>query len=216
MIRKLTLLGAFVGLMAVGVQAQSCPPPTGINVSFTSGTPFDLATIDVLGPDSLWQRVELQVSALSDTTGSFKKARIPGSSIDVVINGRNLDPGTGYVIRARAACDITPPFLISPFFGLDTFTTPDTGALRLAAPVVDMDFFPNPVINTLNLNIHTDAQAPAQVQVMDLAGRTVAEQQFAAGVQQAQMDLSHLDNGSYFVRLRSGDAEAVESIQIAR
>lgn len=216
MIRKLTLLGAFIGLVALGIQAQSCPPPTGINVSYTPGTPFDLATIDVLGPDSLWQRVELQVSALSDTTGSFKKARIASSSIDVSINGRNLDPGTSYVIRARAACDITPPFVISPFYGLDTFTTPDTGALRMAAVKVDMDFFPNPVINVLNINVQADASVVSTVEIMDLAGRIVVQEQLAAGTTNAQLDLSALQNGNYFVRVRNGKAEAVESIQIAR
>lgn len=216
MIRKLTLLGAFVGLLAVGVQAQSCPPPTGVDITYTLGTPYDFANITILGPDSLWERIEVQVAALDDTTGTFKRARLASTSILVSINGRNLDPGTSYIIRTRAACEISPEIVASSFSPLDTFTTPDTAAVRLAAPAMDMELFPNPVVNALNVSFQAEGSSPSTVEVIDLAGRTVAEQQLAAGVEQAQMDLSHLDNGSYFVRLRNGDAERVESIQIAR
>lgn len=216
MIRKLTLLGAFVGLFAAGAQAQSRPPATGLSI--TIDTAALQMTVSVSGPDSLWERLEYQVRELG--TASWKRARSTETNLLVNI-ASNLAPATTYELRVRAACSITPPFEISPFFGPDTFSTPDApGVTPRLAEVSDvtLSLFPNPVANELSVRFTASAEGPASIEVLDLTGRTVlrSEQVALQGANAWTMDLSGLELGNYFVRVTDGAVEHVQPIQVAR
>ena len=212
MIRKLTLLGAFVGLFAAGASAQVCAPATGLNVDIDT-TALSM-TVTVSGPDTLWERVEYQVRALGAT--SWKRARSTETTLMVNIAG-NLAASTTYELRVRTACTIAP-LSISPFFGPDTFTTPDAPVARVANPVSDLRFFPNPAINDLSVSYASETADQVIVELMDLSGRTIIRntESVVAGANTLTVNVRNLENGNYLVRLTQGDATHVENIQVAR
>lgn len=73
---------------------------------------------------------------------------------------------------------------------------------------VQMNLFPNPVSNELNIRYHIPvSDNQVQLIVTDLNGRTVQQKTLAGDIpdQQIRLDVSNLSNGFYFVHLISND-----------
>ena len=58
-------------------------------------------------------------------------------------------------------------------------------------------FYPNPVVNILNLGIKNQENAPINVLVFDALGKTIV----STTVSNGQLDMSGLSAGAYFVQL---------------
>jgi PKD repeat protein len=70
--------------------------------------------------------------------------------------------------------------------------------------------YPNPAQEILNVNLGNSRQAE-QISLIDLSGRTVAEVSHSD-----QISVSHLANGTYFVRVMSEGKQWMKKIQVIR
>lgn len=77
--------------------------------------------------------------------------------------------------------------------------------------------YPNPTDGTLYLSLGADVHGLARVRVMDMSGRTVAEDSFNAnGRTIRNLDLGELNAGQYLVQVSTGNWTKVERVQIQR
>ena len=204
-----------LGLFAFGASAQTCPPPDTILVNIDT-VALEL-TVDLVGADSVWLKCEVQVRESLDTTGSWRRARIDGTSILVNLTS-NLAPQTDYDLRSRCACALPPDTLdVSPFSPLTSFTSPEVGS-RMGVEATTFNVYPNPVVNTMSIDYIADFDAEIEVSVIDMAGRVVVQQQHnvLSGANAINLDLSSLENGNYFVSVSNGTAEKVQPFSVAR
>jgi subtilisin family serine protease len=72
--------------------------------------------------------------------------------------------------------------------------------------------YPNPSKDIIYIEL-TNSNAPVEVSVLDLSGRTVMQQSFESGKQRIQMDVSLLTKGMYFIQLKSNDVFRIKPIQ---
>ncbi|NNM15658.1 MAG: T9SS type A sorting domain-containing protein, partial [Bacteroidia bacterium] len=73
---------------------------------------------------------------------------------------------------------------------------------------LDADFiniFPNPSTGNVTIEYVMNANMDVEIKVMDITGRTVEQksQNANSGMNSLKMDLSHLNNGVYFVNLNN-------------
>lgn len=74
-------------------------------------------------------------------------------------------------------------------------------------PLLNLNVYPNPSANQLNIDFDLTSNTVVEVTVLDLTGKVVATPlemtEMEAGIQQINADLSHLNNGVYFVMIKS-------------
>ena len=213
--RKITALTFLIGLLAFGANGQTCPPPDTILVNIDTAA-LEL-TVDLIGSSAAWLRCEVQVRESLDTTGSWRRARLTGTSILVNLTS-NLDQQTDYDLRSRCACALPPDALdVSPFSPTASFSTPEVGS-RMGVEATTFKVFPNPVVNTMAIDYISDFDAEIEVSVIDMAGRVVVQQQnnVLSGANAINLDLSSLENGNYFVSVSNGTTEKVQPFSVAR
>ncbi len=140
--------------------------------------------------------------AVADATGyqvqgrpvgapAFKNLQIPGTSRTI----SNLNPGTSYEWRLRTFCGGTT---FSDWSPLRTFTTLTP---RLGEGMEELQLYPNPAMDRVTVQGQLSGEEPAQLEVVDMLGRSRLQQQVAAaaGIFQAELDLQALENGFYLV-----------------
>lgn len=64
---------------------------------------------------------------------------------------------------------------------------------------------PNPAHTQVTLRLDKALDSPATIQVMDLGGRTVAQERAAIGTERIGLDVAALPAGTYLVQLREGN-----------
>ncbi len=88
------------------------------------------------------------------------------------------------------------------------------GTEEVAANAVDLKLFPNPVQTTTNLQIDHQAAGRGQWQIVDLTGAVVATGTLfhPGGEQIIPLELAHLAQGVYYLKLQLNDANVATSI----
>ncbi len=80
---------------------------------------------------------------------------------------------------------------------------------------LEMNTFPNPVVDQVNISFKTDMEAEFTIRVFDAYGRVVDGGNlgtFAEGANTANWDLSELASGVYFIELATGNTTSVNQI----
>ena len=76
---------------------------------------------------------------------------------------------------------------------------------------VDMTVYPNPVVSITNFSFDKVLERPLNIRIIDMLGREAISQTASAGIQEIQLDVSHLMAGEYQVEVRDIDTEKVIS-----
>jgi hypothetical protein len=212
--RKITLLSLVMAICAAGAMAQTCAPPTALTVTLDSPAVFFL-TIDFEGPDTTWEKCEVQLQKAGETT--WKRSRIDplgDGSYSLLVNiPGNLEPFTTYSVRGRCACSLSPVDA-SNFSDTTVFTT--DGPARLAE-LETTSLFPNPASSDVQVAYTAEVEGMANIRVVDLTGRTLIANQFdmIAGANRINMNVADLSNGSYFLAIEQNGVESVLNFQVA-
>jgi hypothetical protein len=86
--------------------------------------------------------------------------------------------------------------------------------------VILMPIFPNPVIETMTLQVIVDAESEFTISLYDSRGREiqtiVPSQTLPIGLYSFVVDVQNISNGTYFVRMINGDNERMEKIVISK
>ena len=84
-----------------------------------------------------------------------------------------------------------------------------------AITALDLDVFPNPAADQINIKYELKTQQMIQIDLLDASGRLlknlIAERQ-ATGLQQIASDVSEFDGGIYFLRIQTDDAVIVQKL----
>ncbi len=81
------------------------------------------------------------------------------------------------------------------------------GQIRLAntsEPLTSFRAYPNPVTGQLFIERANTGKDRFEIAIVDMLGKAVYHKNYNAGEQKIRIDLSHLSNGIYFIRLREG------------
>jgi hypothetical protein len=82
---------------------------------------------------------------------------------------------------------------------------------------IQFSAYPNPVANTLNLELNVTNPALTNIQMMDVMGKVVKEisnTELSSGTHQLQVETSDLPNGMYFVRINSNGKTTQHKISV--
>ncbi|MCH2084992.1 MAG: M12 family metallo-peptidase [Saprospiraceae bacterium] len=81
-----------------------------------------------------------------------------------------------------------------------------------------LEVFPNPTTNILNLKVSGMQSDATTLQVFNMMGQLVFNEAFRTlqGIDQGQLDVSRLSQGSYILRLQDGKEELVQKFTITR
>ena len=110
-------------------------------------------------------------------------------------NAQGLDASTVYVVRVRALCDNSLTSEWSDTIGFRTLEGEGIDAIDASYSV---NIYPNPANTRVTVNVE-GMSGKAQVSVIDLSGRTLMSDTMTDG--SAQLNVSSLAQGSYFVRI---------------
>ncbi|MDQ3100528.1 MAG: T9SS type A sorting domain-containing protein [Bacteroidota bacterium] len=82
----------------------------------------------------------------------------------------------------------------------------------------DLSIFPNPSTGLVNLNFDLPTTSNIEIEVVDLLGKVVANQTngLGAGAQTIKLDISHLNDGSYFLNLRVNGELTTRKVTLTR
>jgi hypothetical protein len=126
----------------------------------------------------------------------------------------NLTLGTEYEYRVKTKC----PTSKSEWTTLSFFTT---SASRFAEVFGEqennlrMQLFPNPVKEMVSIIFEESRKGGIHLEIMDVVGKQVKIASPEMGTSQFQFDVSDLQPGYYFVRLRDGRKSVVEKLVIS-
>ena len=117
--------------------------------------------------------------------------------------------GTTWEWSVRCACS-TSPIDATAFSETDTFSVP---SLRMAE-AIELNVFPNPSTDVVNMTWNADASADATIELLDILGRVVSMEtvRVESGANTASISVSELENGVYFIRM---NGEEVSQITVA-
>lgn len=157
-------------------------------------------------------------SAVSGATGYELQGRQAGGSWrDVSVSGTSrtfniFKANRTYEWRVRANCGASG---VSAYTAIQSFTMP---ASRMGAVGAGLSLYPNPVSTELTLDITAAPQTEVQILVVDLLGQVQHSTNITmdGSASRVQMDVSHLNNGTYFVQLINEGEKVVSNFTIAR
>ncbi len=112
-----------------------------------------------------------------------------------------LNPNTVYNFRVRSFC--------GEFWGTYSpavYFNTSTGTARLADEFEELEFeiYPNPAKDILNVNFRLSEFSKATLSISDMLGREIKTLNNSYdGMNNQQMDISDLEEGTYFIRIRT-------------
>jgi len=129
-----------------------------------------------------------------------------------------LELDTWYKVRVKTWCTGgEKSFLYS---GYGEFTTlANNSGCRLAATMADVQLFPNPASNVINVSYEiVDEASDVNITITDMAGRTVQtmNQNVPVGQQRETLDISGLGNGYYFVTISSNGERVTQKFAVVK
>jgi hypothetical protein len=180
----------------------SCDVPTGLNTTIVSA-PTTATTS--------W-------SAVSGATGYNLQGRQAGGAWqDVSVGGTSrtftiFKANRTYEWRVQANCGASG---VSGYSAIQSFTMP---ASRLGITGSALSLFPNPANNELTVDLNSAVSGQVDLVVVDLLGRALMTQTLTVdgAATRVQLDVSNLNNGTYFVQMISNGERVVSNFTIAR
>jgi hypothetical protein len=130
------------------------------------------------------------------TCGAFKSFQLYDQWLNVILTNSNMGTNDGFITLYNPT--IMPRYAAQP----QQETIAGTAKLNVKA-------WPNPTSDMITVS--ADHNAVANVEVLDISGRTVITSQQMTGMQ-LNIDLSSLENGMYIVRVTEGNS--TEAIRI--
>ncbi len=120
---------------------------------------------------------------------------------------------TAYEVQVQGLCEAT----FSDFTDTYVFVTAcltDTEGLQ--PDPFQLEVFPNPASQFLNISIQLDQSQQLQYRLLNVNGQSVLQQtkSLAGGQRQFQIETGHLPKGLYFLQLESGKGLSVKKVMI--
>ena len=140
--------------------------------------------------------------------GAWRDVSVSGTSRTFNIFKANRT----YEWRVQANCGAAG---LSGYTAIQSFTMPPA---RMASTGAELSLFPNPATTELTLDIMAAPQSEVQVILVDLLGQVLSSSTITMdGVStRVQMDVSKLQNGTYFVQMISNGERVVANFNIVR
>jgi len=85
-----------------------------------------------------------------------------------------------------------------------SYKTPQVGTKRTAAMVESLFIYPNPARNVVNVNLGRPAQQDGRLEIIDMNGRVVHNENVPKGYQIYQVEVSSLNRGIYMIQWYEG------------
>jgi hypothetical protein len=123
-----------------------------------------------------------------------------------------VDGVTSCISQSAAKAALKDPNVTA---SLGACSTPKTD---LTASAKDFVVYPNPSNGLINVNFTSNTEATASIEVVDMNGRVLQTNQVQTniGIVEANLDLSGLANGMYFVRLVTAEATSTQRVQLVK
>ena len=178
----------------------TCNAPTSVTVNAAATT----ATVSwTAGEGNNSFEVEYGVRGFSHGSGTI----VESQSTTVDING--LEPNTQYDVYVRGLCDQST---YSNWSTVATFTTQNVGINDVSDAVCTI--YPNPASSSATITV-TGVNGKVRITVVDMNGRTVASETLECSSDCAKtMDVDHLAQGAYFVRITGDDVNMVKKLVV--
>ncbi|MBC7778112.1 MAG: T9SS type A sorting domain-containing protein [Phycisphaerae bacterium] len=173
-----------------------------------NGSSMPVMTINGQAGTMLWVRVW----GYNNASGSFSICAMNYSTAN--FGGGSNDEGPVYTIDPTQS----HPYPADQAQVYEETQATDRDMVSHSAQAFVGKVFPNPTTEQAVLPYTLNEAGNVQIILCDLLGRMVQTQIFeqASGEHQAEIDLSALNPGVYFVRFRCGDLAQVQQIQVIR
>ncbi|MCB0805541.1 MAG: T9SS type A sorting domain-containing protein [Bacteroidales bacterium] len=98
------------------------------------------------------------------------------------------------------------------------FTSGEEQGIHDVSAVYDVNIYPNPCDQLLNLDINSLKNLPAEVSILNLLGQTLTNEQISIGIgmNKQRINVASLENGIYMVRVKSGEYYFTKRFMINR
>ncbi len=176
-------------------------------------------------PQDIWlsnvqdDRVTLQWEAVPDAIRYNIQYRPEGTSTWLKKGTKNtwktlkfLSPSTTYEMRMRTRC----PSGWTAYGDIYTFTTYASrldGSTQITeAPAMELNVFPNPATNVVNIEYDSPVNAPVSIEVYDLTGRQLISKTSDLSGDDVSLDVSGLTPGCYLVTVSNGELKATKKL----
>lgn len=113
--------------------------------------------------------------------------------------------GAYQVVGAPAIC---PNFILSPGVITDVVAEVCNAVAEPTPAGLQVSLFPNPVADQLYIRF-SSASPAAMLQLIDLYGREILQQELVSGTTVAQLDVRHLLPGTYFLQLHFAEGKSL-------
>ena len=178
----------------------TCNAPTGVTVNATATT-ANVSWTPGEGNTSF----ELEYGATGFSHGSGSVLTAQNTSAD--ING--LTPNTQYDVYVRGLCDQNT---YSSWSTVTTFTTANVGIDNISGAVCTI--YPNPTSSSTTISV-SGVNGKVRISVVDMNGRTVAAETLECNSDCTKtMDVDHLAQGAYFVRITGDEVNMVRKLVV--
>lgn len=194
-----------------GEETVVCPAPTGLIAEITGESSAMLQWDTTSGAIDY----EVEIENLDTTPDYAKSILVTGNFLAI----DSLAPGGTYQFKVNVQCSDASISDDSDWFMFTTLTMPDTGRIQAGSPQKVQLAFPNPVRNTMTVQIpKVLVGADATVELNDMMGRVVLTNK-APRVKDGdklQFEVGNLREGIYQLSVKSAENHFHELIFISR
>lgn len=113
-----------------------------------------------------------------------------------------LDDGKTYYVHVRTHCN-DRGVISSSDWGTVGFETTPVGIVAVGKSIGKMHVYPNPVTNTLNIDLNGNVAEGARVELVDITGRVVATK--GVSTLKVSLQVSDIPSGIYMLKLYNGE-----------
>jgi hypothetical protein len=177
--------------------------------------------------------IELKNEGSITITHADLKVLLPDGPVASEVWNGNLIPGASEIYIFNSTIDAYIPgangseaFLCATGLGFDlnnnaeVFLDNNKVCKNLVGEaVVLLPIYPNPASNNVTIELLVTLDADVSVELVDARGRLiktiVPTQPLAAGLYTYDVDISQIQAGTYFVRMRNGDVDAMNKLIIS-
>jgi hypothetical protein len=195
------------------IRFQNIGNADAVNVSIETSldNKLDWSTLQPVAASHAYNMVRKD----DDVTFSFNTINLPGSTVN--------EPGShGYItyrIKPKAAVTLGDVmtanagiyFDFNEVVNTNTVTTTVQNAMGVADfGTAGFMLYPNPASGSVTVQIQDVASA--EVTIVDVLGKTVLQKQITE--KESTIDITGLNSGMYFIKLKSGGKEAVKKLMV--
>ncbi|HNP50114.1 MAG TPA: T9SS type A sorting domain-containing protein, partial [Bacteroidia bacterium] len=188
--------------------AVACGIPYGLSNTPLNNTSATVSWTPLVTADSFLVRY----SIFGTTNYMWKKILGTPGVTSTTLTG--LTPNTVYQWQIRPICNGVPA---GPYSVSDMITIPPS-PVRMSASINSNEFlvYPNPATQLINIRFAAEQSVTTRVQLVDLTGRIVRNQEFTAvaGENLLTIDMNDLARGIYTLIVDSGNIQQQSRITL--